>query len=85
MPPQQIIEHPESGTSEIPPYLKHMQVQRNVAHARELGYAVLDPDEGMLAAGEGSGPGRMPEPETILAHGQERVSERVAYEHGPFP
>ncbi|MBA3891179.1 MAG: bifunctional phosphopantothenoylcysteine decarboxylase/phosphopantothenate--cysteine ligase CoaBC [Gemmatimonadaceae bacterium] len=46
----------------------HPQVQRNVAHARELGYAVLDPDEGMLAAGEGSGPGRMPEPETILAH-----------------
>lgn len=46
----------------------HAQVQRNVAHARELGYAVLDPDEGMLAAGEGSGPGRMPEPEAIFAH-----------------
>ncbi len=29
---------------------------------------MLDPDEGPLAAGEGSGPGRMPEPETILAH-----------------
>lgn len=46
----------------------HAQVQRNVAHARELGYAVLDPEDGMLAAGEGSGPGRMPEPETIFAH-----------------
>lgn len=46
----------------------HPQVQRNVAHLRALGYAVLEPDEGMLAAGEGSGPGRMPEPETIFAH-----------------
>jgi phosphopantothenoylcysteine decarboxylase/phosphopantothenate--cysteine ligase len=46
----------------------HPQVGRNVAHARELGYRVLEPDDGPLAAGEGSGPGRMPEPETILAH-----------------
>src|SRR5262249_21276579 len=46
----------------------HAQTQRNVVHLRELGYLVLDPDEGMLAAGEGSGPGRMPEPETIFAH-----------------
>ncbi|MGZ8468323.1 MAG: bifunctional phosphopantothenoylcysteine decarboxylase/phosphopantothenate--cysteine ligase CoaBC [Gemmatirosa sp.] len=53
----------------------HPQVGRNVAHARELGYRVLDPDDGPLAAGEGSGPGRMPEPETILAH-VGRVLER---------
>jgi phosphopantothenoylcysteine decarboxylase / phosphopantothenate---cysteine ligase len=46
----------------------HAQTQRNVAHLRELGYAVLDPDDGPLAVGEGSGPGRMPEPETIFAH-----------------
>lgn len=46
----------------------HPQVARNVAHAREIGYRVLDPDDGPLAVGEGSGPGRMPEPETILAH-----------------
>jgi len=46
----------------------HPQTQRNVAHLRELGYRLIDPDEGMLAAGEGSGPGRMPEPETIFAH-----------------
>ena len=31
-------------------------------------YAVLEPDEGPLAVGEGSGPGRMPEPEAIVAH-----------------
>jgi phosphopantothenoylcysteine decarboxylase/phosphopantothenate--cysteine ligase len=46
----------------------HAQTQANAAHLRELGYTLLDPDDGMLAAGEGSGPGRMPEPETILAH-----------------
>ena len=46
----------------------HPQTARNVAHLREIGYRVLEPDAGMLAAGEGSGPGRMPEPETIFAH-----------------
>ena len=44
------------------------QTQHNVAHLRELGYTVLDPDTGPLAAGEGSGPGRMPEPEAIVGH-----------------
>jgi len=43
------------------------QTQRNVEHLRELNYTVIDPDEGPLAVGEGSGPGRMPEPETILS------------------
>jgi phosphopantothenoylcysteine decarboxylase / phosphopantothenate---cysteine ligase len=46
----------------------HPQTQRNVAHLRELGYHVLEPDVGELAVGEGHGPGRMPEPEDILAH-----------------
>src|SRR5690242_3399428 len=47
----------------------HRQTVENVRHLTEtLGYHVLQPDEGMLAAGEGSGPGRMPEPETIFAH-----------------
>ncbi len=46
----------------------HGQTQRNVAHLRELGYRILEPEAGMLAAGEGEGPGRMPEPETIFAH-----------------
>ncbi len=44
------------------------QTAANVAALRERGYHVLDPDTGALAAGEGSGPGRMPEPDTILAH-----------------
>jgi phosphopantothenoylcysteine decarboxylase/phosphopantothenate--cysteine ligase len=44
------------------------QTERNVALLREAGYEILEPETGALAAGEGSGPGRMPEPETILAH-----------------
>ena len=44
------------------------QTTANVASLRERGYTVLDPDEGPLAAGEGNGPGRMPEPETIVSH-----------------
>ncbi|HPV74141.1 MAG TPA: bifunctional phosphopantothenoylcysteine decarboxylase/phosphopantothenate--cysteine ligase CoaBC [Gemmatimonadaceae bacterium] len=46
----------------------HPQTTRNVAHLREFGYHVIDPDVGDLAVGEGFGPGRMPEPETILSH-----------------
>jgi phosphopantothenoylcysteine decarboxylase/phosphopantothenate--cysteine ligase len=46
----------------------HHQTRVNAAHLREIGYQLLEPEEGMLAAGEGAGPGRMPEPETIFAH-----------------
>lgn len=46
----------------------HAQTRANAAHLRALRYQLLEPDEGMLAAGEGSGPGRMPEPEVIFAH-----------------
>jgi phosphopantothenoylcysteine decarboxylase/phosphopantothenate--cysteine ligase len=46
----------------------HAQTQANVARLHELGYQLLDPDSGDLAAGEGSGPGRMPEPEVIFEH-----------------
>ena len=46
----------------------HVLVHRNVQTLREVGYAVLDPDIGPLAFGEGVGAGRLPEPETILAH-----------------
>lgn len=46
----------------------HPQTRRNAGHLRDLGYTVIEPDEGPLAAGEGSGPGRMPEPEAIVAH-----------------
>jgi phosphopantothenoylcysteine decarboxylase / phosphopantothenate---cysteine ligase len=46
----------------------HGATARNVARLRELGYRVLDPEVGPLAVGEGSGAGRLPEPDTILAH-----------------
>jgi phosphopantothenoylcysteine decarboxylase/phosphopantothenate--cysteine ligase len=46
----------------------HAQTKRNVEQARSLGYEILEPDEGPLAVGEGSGPGRMPEPEQIMNH-----------------
>jgi phosphopantothenoylcysteine decarboxylase/phosphopantothenate--cysteine ligase len=47
----------------------HVQVQRNVARLREIGYHVLEPDTGPLASREeGSGPGRMPEPTALRAH-----------------
>jgi phosphopantothenoylcysteine decarboxylase / phosphopantothenate---cysteine ligase len=45
----------------------HMQTRRNVAQVRLLGYEVLEPAEGPLAVGEGSGPGRMPEPDEIMS------------------
>ena len=47
----------------------HAQVQANLAHLREvLGYAVVGPAVGPLAAGEGEGPGRMVEPWQIVEH-----------------
>jgi phosphopantothenoylcysteine decarboxylase/phosphopantothenate--cysteine ligase len=46
----------------------HTQTQRNIQQVRSLGYEILEPDEGPLAVGEGSGAGRMPEPETIMSH-----------------
>jgi phosphopantothenoylcysteine decarboxylase / phosphopantothenate---cysteine ligase len=46
----------------------HPQTRANVEHLRQIGYRVVEPDAGMLAAGEGSGPGRMPEPEIVFSH-----------------
>ena len=47
----------------------HPQVQANLAHARDfLGYRIAGPAEGMLAVGEGEGPGRMLEPWQIVEH-----------------
>lgn len=57
----------------------HPQTALNVQHLRAIGTQVLDPDVGELAVGEGSGPGRMPEPETILAH-----AGRLLEAHGPL-
>jgi phosphopantothenoylcysteine decarboxylase/phosphopantothenate--cysteine ligase len=68
----------------------HRQVQANAAALRALGYQVLEPDDGPLATGEGSGPGRMPEPDTIVAHASRLleaagalVGRRVLVSAGP--
>ncbi|HEX5177700.1 MAG TPA: bifunctional phosphopantothenoylcysteine decarboxylase/phosphopantothenate--cysteine ligase CoaBC [Gemmatimonadaceae bacterium] len=53
----------------------HPQTQRNAMHLRDLGYTVVEPDVGALAAGEGSGPGRMPEPEAIVAHASRALDD----------
>jgi len=45
---------------------RHEATRRNVAQLRADGVAILDPDEGEMACGE-YGPGRLPEPEAILA------------------
>jgi phosphopantothenoylcysteine decarboxylase / phosphopantothenate---cysteine ligase len=45
---------------------QHPATRRNVATLRHDGITVLEPDEGPMACGE-FGPGRLPEPEAILA------------------
>ena len=45
---------------------QHSATRRNVATLKHDGVAVLEPDEGPMACGE-FGPGRLPEPEAILA------------------
>lgn len=46
----------------------HAQTQSNAAHLRTLGYVLAGPAAGPLAHGEGSGPGRVLEPEQIVEH-----------------
>lgn len=45
---------------------QHAATRRNVATLRHDGVTVLEPDEGPMACGE-FGPGRLPEPEAVLA------------------
>ena len=45
---------------------QHAATQANLATLRARGITVLDPDDGAMACGE-FGPGRLPEPPTILA------------------
>lgn len=46
----------------------HPRTQANLAELARIGYAIAGPDDGMLAWGEGSGPGRMLEPELLVEH-----------------
>lgn len=45
---------------------QHAATRRNIATLRSDGVTVLEPDEGAMACGE-YGPGRLPEPQAILA------------------
>jgi phosphopantothenoylcysteine decarboxylase/phosphopantothenate--cysteine ligase len=51
---------------------RHPAVQRNVAFLREHGFLLVGPEEGWLACGE-VGPGRMSEPEVLLAAVREQL------------
>ena len=54
---------------------QHSATERNVAQLRRDGITVLEPDEGEMACGE-YGPGRLPEPERILAAIDQQLSGR---------
>jgi len=54
---------------------RHEATKRNVARLRHDGVTILDPDEGEMACGE-YGPGRLPEPEAILAAIRERLAAK---------
>lgn len=56
----------------------HPLVLQNAQTLRDIGYTVLDPDVGPLAFGEGVGPGRMPEPEAIVAHAARLLDSSAA-------
>lgn len=55
---------------------QHAATQRNVAQLRASGVAVMEPDEGAMACGE-YGPGRLPEPDAILAEILTRLEAAV--------
>ena len=58
----------------------HPQVRENLARCRDvLGYRIAGPDTGALAVGEGEGPGRMIEPESIVQHVGRALGERAAF------
>jgi phosphopantothenoylcysteine decarboxylase / phosphopantothenate---cysteine ligase len=46
----------------------HPLTQANLQRLGEIGYTVVGPASGPLAFGEGSGPGRVEEPEVVLEH-----------------
>lgn len=52
----------------------HFAVQRNLALLREHGYAIVGPESGWQAC-RAAGPGRMSEPETLLAAVRERLQK----------
>jgi phosphopantothenoylcysteine decarboxylase/phosphopantothenate--cysteine ligase len=59
----------------------HPQTQANLRHLQdELGYRIAGPGQGPLAFGEGSGPGRMLEPDEIIQHVGRALGREPAWE-----
>jgi len=63
---------------------QHEATKRNVARLRADGVIVLEPDEGEMACGE-YGPGRLPEPEAVLAAIEQALSGGLGPLHQPSP
>jgi phosphopantothenoylcysteine decarboxylase / phosphopantothenate---cysteine ligase len=59
--------------------LAHPQTQANLERLRSRGVGLVGPEVGALAEGPSERPGRMSEPETILAH-----AARLLHAHGPL-
>jgi len=69
---------------------EHPQTQANVRHCHELGYGIVGPASGLLAAGEAAGEGRMLEPLDLilfagrsLGTGSDLAGRRVLVTAGP--
>ena len=58
---------------------EHAATRRNVETLRSDGLSVMEPDEGAMACGE-FGPGRLPEPEAVLAE----IGRMLAIPAGPL-
>jgi phosphopantothenoylcysteine decarboxylase / phosphopantothenate---cysteine ligase len=59
---------------------QHAATVRNIAQLRSDGVTILDPEEGPMACGE-YGPGRLPEPATILAAIEDRLGvNKILYQ-----
>src|SRR6188472_2107188 len=63
---------------------QHAATRRNVVALRSDGVNLLEPDEGPMACGE-YGPGRLPEPEAILAAIQSHLSANAISEEFSSP
>jgi phosphopantothenoylcysteine decarboxylase / phosphopantothenate---cysteine ligase len=57
----------------------HPQTTANVDRLREFGYTIVGPASGPLAFGEGSGPGRVEEPEAVLQHVGRALGSRAPW------
>jgi len=61
---------------------QHAATQRNIAQLRADGIIVMQPDEGDMACGE-YGPGRLPEPEAVMAEISARTRSPFLKADGP--